>query len=79
MLGVSIVMKEEAPAPAPTPGLNSDTLTVPSRARLPVRRQLSLPVSTLSPTNLANANKISPLPPEKETCDEETSLIDEKK
>lgn len=67
---------------APAPGLA--TLTVPptGHPRLPVRRQLSLPVTGLGSPQLAGApvigNKVSPWPLEQQTCcDEETSLIDD--
>ena len=62
------------------PGLA--TLSVPTgHSRLPVKRQLSLPVTGLSSPQLASApvigNKVSPWPLEQQTCDEETSLIDD--
>ena len=70
---------------AQDPGPGLATLSVPGGRvpRLPVRRQLSLPVTSLScstqPLGTPGIpNKVSPWPLEEaETCDEETSLIDD--
>ncbi len=59
------------------PGLA--TLSVPptGHSRLPVKRQLSLPVTSQLTGAPVIGNKVSPWPLELHTCDEETSLIDD--
>ena len=72
-------LQTEAMASQQPPGLC--TLSVPTHPRLPVKRQLSLPVTGLAYSpQLAGApvigNKVSPWPLEQHACDEETTLID---
>ena len=66
-------LQTEAMASQQPPGLC--TLSVPANTRLPVKRQLSLPVTSQLANTPVIANKINPWSLDLASCDEEMSLM----